>query len=72
MTFYWLVFNQEAIVHDSSKNHTPILWYMLHIEGQNTYLICKVRIFLSGSHSFNGLFEGSGLVLRLRLEVGLG
>lgn len=55
-----------------SKNHTPILWYMRHVESQNTYLICKVRTFLSGSHSFSGLFEGSGLVLRLRLEVGLG
>lgn len=48
--------------------------YLLHSEDQNKFLVNRVKALLEsedildGPHNFKGLFEGSDLVLRVRLE----
>lgn len=55
-----------------------VFFYLLHIEYQNLHSTSKGRTFyrsediLTGPCNFKGLSEGSDLVLRLGLKLGLG
>lgn len=53
--------------------HAPmgVFFYLLHTEYQNTLSTGKVKQFLGSENNFRGLFEGWGLVCRLKLELSL-